>query len=131
MLSGVPMPVVRAADAPTFEVHGATITGGAAPSRGSTQTCLWRIDLAPGSSVPAHILDHEEIFHALSGALLATVDGELHHVSGGDTLIVRPGATLQITVPDDARFQAVVALPAGTLARFAAGGEPFTPPWAV
>lgn len=125
------MAVVRGVDAPTFEVHGATITGAAAPSRGSSQTCLWRIDLAPGSTVPAHILDHEEIFHALSGTLVATVDGEPHRVDGGDTLIVRPGATLQISVPDDAHFQAVVVLPAGSLARFAAGGDPFTPPWAV
>jgi quercetin dioxygenase-like cupin family protein len=123
--------VVRLADAPTFEVHGATITGGAAPSRGSTQTCLLRIDLAPGSVVPAHILDHEEIFHALSGTLVATVDGQQHRVERGDTLIVAPGTILQITVPDDDRFQAVVALPAGAQARFAAGGEPFTPPWAV
>ena len=88
------MSVVRAADAPPFEVHGATITGAASPSRGATQTCLWRIDLAPGSSVPAHVLDHEEIFHALGGTLLATVDGEVHRVDNGDTLIVRPGATL-------------------------------------
>ena len=125
------MAIVRAADAPTFEVHGATITGAASPSRGASQTCLWRIDLAPGSAVPAHILDHEEIFHALGGTLVATVDGEPQQVDSGDTLIVRPGATLQISVPDDARFQAVVVLPAGSLARFAAGGEPFTPPWAV
>ena len=125
------MTVVRAADAPTFEVHGATITGAASPSRGSSQICLWRINLAPGSDVPAHILDHEEIFHALSGTLLATVDGEQHRVRGGDTLIVRPGATLQISIPHESRFQAVVVLPAGSRARFEAGGEPFTPPWAV
>ena len=125
------MRVLRASNAPTFEVHGATITGAASPSRGASQTCLWRIDLAPGCTVPAHILDHEEIFHALSGTLVATVDGEQHRVDVGDTLIVRPGATLQISVPPEARFQAVVVLPAGSLARFAAGGDPFTPPWAV
>ncbi|MGE3267562.1 MAG: cupin domain-containing protein [Chloroflexota bacterium] len=125
------MPVVRATDAPSFEVHGATITGGAAPSRGSVQTCVWRVNLSPGSSVPAHILSHEEIFHVLSGTLLATVDGEEHRITSGDTLIVHAGATLQIAVPPGDRFQAVVVLPAGALARFADGGDPFTPPWAV
>jgi quercetin dioxygenase-like cupin family protein len=125
------MTVVRAADAPTFDAHGATITGAASPSRGSTQTSLWRVNLAPGSQVPGHILDREEIFHALGGTLVATVDGEQQTVQAGDTLIVQPGAVLQIAVPDSASFEAVVVLPVGALARFAAGGEPFTPPWAV
>lgn len=125
------MTLVRAADAPIFDAHGSVITGGASPSRGSTQTSLWRVNLAPGSQVPGHILDREEIFHALSGTLLATVDGEQQMVQAGDTLIVRPGSVLQIAVPEGASFEAVVALPVGGLARFAAGGEPFTPPWAV
>jgi quercetin dioxygenase-like cupin family protein len=123
--------IIRAADAPTFDVHGATITGGAAPSRGSTQTSLWRVNLAPGSQVPGHLLDHEEIFHALSGTLIATVGGERQTVSAGDTLIVPPGTELQIEVPSDERFEAVVVLPVGAQARFAAGGEPFAPPWSV
>jgi quercetin dioxygenase-like cupin family protein len=123
--------VVRAADAPTFDVHGATITGAAAPSRGSTQTCLWRVDLAPGSHVPGHILDREEIFHALGGTLVATVDGERQIVNVGDTLIVGPGKILQIEVPAAARFEAVVVMPVGAQARFADGGEPFAPPWTV
>jgi quercetin dioxygenase-like cupin family protein len=81
--------------------------------------------------VPGHTLDREEIFHALRGTLVATVDGERQTVQAGGTLIVRPGAVLQIMVPDSASFEAVVVLPVGALARFAAGGEPFTPPWAV
>lgn len=125
------MTVVKAADAPIFDAHGATITGAASPSRGSTQTSLWRVDLAPGTDVPGHILDGEEIFHALGGTLLATVDGERQTVQAGDTLIVPPGSLLQISVPPDARFEAVVVLPVGTKARFASGGEPFAPLWAV
>ncbi len=125
------MVLVKAADAPVFEVHGGVITGGAAPSRGASQTCMWRIDLAGGTTVPAHILDHHAVFHALSGVLLATVNDAVQHVEAGDTLIVQAGASLKIDVPADGRFQAVVALPAGTKARFAAGGEPFSPPWAV
>lgn len=125
------MPIVRAADAPVFDVHGATITGAAAPSRGALQTCLWRVSLAPGADVPGHVLDHEEIFHALSGAVVATVDGEAQTVQAGDTLLVPPGHTLQLRVPDEGRFEAVVVLPVGARAAFVAGGEPFAPPWAV
>jgi quercetin dioxygenase-like cupin family protein len=123
--------VIRAVDAPTFDAHGSVITGAASPSRGSTQTSLWRVNLAPGSQVPGHVLDHEEIFHALAGTLIATVDGERQTVGAGDTLIVRPGAMLQIEVPAEIHFEAVVVLPVGALARFAAGGEPFPPPWSV
>lgn len=125
------MTVVRAADAPVFEVQGGAIIGGASPSRGATETCVWRVELAPGSGVPAHILDREEIFHALSGELVAIVDNHEHRVQAGDTLIVQPGSTLQIHVSTDRPFKAVVALPAGAQARFAGGGERFTPPWAV
>jgi quercetin dioxygenase-like cupin family protein len=125
------MTVIRAADAPTFNVHGATVTGGAAPSRGATQTCLWRVNLPPESRVAGHVLDHEEIFHVLSGELLATVDGERHTLTEGDTLIVPPGATLELEVPATGSFDAAVAIPVGAHARFTAGGEPFAPPWTV
>jgi quercetin dioxygenase-like cupin family protein len=125
------MTLIRASDAPIFDAHGSTITGGASPSRGSTQTSLWRVDLAAGSRVPGHILDREEIFHALRGTLLATIDSEQLAIGAGDTLIVPPGSLLRIEVPEDERFEAVVVLPVGALARFADGGEPFTPPWAV
>lgn len=125
------MAIIRAADAPTFQAHGATVTGGAAPSRGALQTCLWRVSLAPGTEVPAHILDHEEVFHALAGTLVATVDGKAETVQAGDTLMVPPGCVLQLRVPPEGRFEAVVALPVGARATIAAGGEPFTPSWAV
>lgn len=125
------MTLIRAADAPVFDVHGATITGGASPSRGASQTSVWRIDLAPGCVVQGHILDGEEIFHAFGGTLIATVDGERQLVEAGDTLIVPPGSTLQIEVPPADRFLAVAVLPVGVQARFADGGEPFTPPWSV
>jgi quercetin dioxygenase-like cupin family protein len=125
------MAFLRASDAPTFEVHGATITGGAAPSRGALQTCVWRVNLAAGSTVPGHHLDREEIFHALTGTLVATIDGQDHVLHTGDTLMVPPGSVLQLQVPPADRFEAVVVVPVGAQATFAAGGEPFAPPWTV
>jgi quercetin dioxygenase-like cupin family protein len=125
------MTVIKAADAPTFDVHGSLITGGASPSRGATQTCVWRVNLAPGSMVPGHILDNEEIFHAISGTLLAMVGGETRTVTAGDTLIVPPDAILALEVGPTFPFEAVVVMPVGSQARFADGGEPFAPAWTV
>src|SRR6266545_2135580 len=42
------MTILRAADAPTFELNGIMFTGYAAPRRGSRQLCTWRIRVAPG-----------------------------------------------------------------------------------
>ena len=51
------MPVIRGADAPSFTPHGAHITAAAAPSRGATETCLWRVSLEPVKSrTAAHVL---------------------------------------------------------------------------
>ncbi len=125
------MTVIKATDAPTFDVHGSLITGGAAPSRGATQTCVWRVRLAPESRVAGHILDREEIFHVISGSLVATVGGEARTVTVGDTLIVPPGEILTLEVPSTGPFEAVVVMPVGAQARFAAGGEPFFPAWTV
>jgi quercetin dioxygenase-like cupin family protein len=125
------MTVIKAADAPTFDVHGSVITGGASPSRGATQTCVWRVHLAPGSTVPGHVLDHEEIFHAIAGTLIATVGGEARTVTAGDTLIVPPGEILALEVPPTGPFEAVVVMPVGAQARFADSGDPFSPAWTV
>jgi quercetin dioxygenase-like cupin family protein len=125
------MPVIRGADAPSFTPHGAHITVAAAPIRGATETCLWRVSLEPGSRTAARVLDREELFHALSGTLVATLDAERHVLYAGDTLVVPPGVTLSLAVPLEQPFEAICALPVGGRARFAAGGEPFSPPWAV
>jgi hypothetical protein len=45
------MPVVPALTAPTFTAPGLTVTGLAAPSRGATETRVWRLTLAPGDAL--------------------------------------------------------------------------------
>ena len=45
------MPVIPAATAPSFTAPGLAVTGLAAPSRGATETSVWRLTLAPGDAL--------------------------------------------------------------------------------
>ncbi len=62
------MPVITAHDAPMFDPPGATITGLASPSRGSSDAAAWRVRLQPDCASPPHSLTREEIFIVLDGA---------------------------------------------------------------
>jgi hypothetical protein len=48
--------LIRAAEAPRFEVHGAQVVGYASPARGSASLAAWRLSLSPGVASPLHQL---------------------------------------------------------------------------
>lgn len=134
------MPIVQGASAPVFTYtmpgfdppNGTphlTVRGLAAPSRGSTQTCVWRMTVAGGTPPRMGTVDHEEIFVLLSGRATVTLDGELQHLDEGDALIVPPNTTFGIGNPHDGPVEMMVVLPVGGRA-CAPGMEPFVPPWA-
>ncbi len=123
------MPVITATDARSFALPGLTVLGLASPSRGASETAVWRLTLAPGAPGAAHSVDREEVFVALAGAAQATVDGRVQRVVAGEALVVPPGVEFSLANPHEEDFEAVVAFPVGGRATMP-GGEPFTPPWA-
>lgn len=123
------MPLITAAEAPHFENDHATFTGLAAPSRGSTENSAWRLTLKPGVNAPAHALDREEIFIALSGSMTVTMNNETFTVTAGDALIVPAHQQFAMSNPADAPFEAVVVLPVGGQGLIP-GQPPITAPWA-
>jgi quercetin dioxygenase-like cupin family protein len=123
------MTTIKAADAPTFEVPGVTFTGLAAPSRGASETAVWKVCIQPGDPGVPHQLDREEVFVATRGVAVATLDDDEACIESGDALIVPAGTRFSLTATGHEPFEAVVALPVGGTAAFE-GGEPFTPPWA-
>ena len=127
---GEKMPLVQGASAPKFSLPHATFTGLAAPSRGSSENSVWRVELAPHAEPVPHSLSREEIFIAVSGKALATVGGEQHEVTPGDALIVPAGQTLSLANPHPEPFAAVCVFPVGGQAK-TAEGEVITPPWAA
>jgi mannose-6-phosphate isomerase-like protein (cupin superfamily) len=123
------MPVIAHENAPRFDLAGTHVVGLASPSRGATETCAWRLTLAPGATSPDHTLDREEVFVALAGTARATLDGATHDVHSGDGLIVPAGVLFTIANTGDEPFEAVACLPVGGRATVA--GEVTSPPWAV
>src|SRR3954454_3461736 len=123
------MPVIAHEDAPCFDLPGTHVVGLAALSRGATETCAWRLTLAPGAASPDHTLDREEVFVALAGTAHATLDGTGHDVRPGDGLIVPAGVAFRIANGGDEPFEAVACLPVGGRATVA--GEVAAPPWAI
>lgn len=124
------MPHIVAADAPTFEIPGATFTGLASPSRGSQDNAVWRLRLHPGTPGMPHQVSREEIFVALSGQATARLDGKSIDLNPGDALVVPAFTDFSLANSSDKAFEAVVVLPAGARG-IVEGAAPFVPPWAA
>jgi len=108
--------VIRATEAPRFELPGVEFTGLAAPSRGSTDVCTWQIIVAPGFVSPEpHTLDRDEIFMVTEGALRMTPGGE--RLGPGDAVVVPAGSPILLVNPGDRPARAFVAIGAGFAAR--------------
>jgi quercetin dioxygenase-like cupin family protein len=124
------MTVIKQDEAPRFTADGTTVTAYAAPSRGAADTSVWRVELAAGSASPLHSLSREEVFMALAGRAVATIDGVEHAVAPGDCLIVPAERPFAIAADGDEPFRALVCMPAGGRATVLPDGPAFVPPWA-
>ena len=123
------MHIVRAAEAPTFELPGVRFTALAAPSRGSAEICAWQLTVAPGLDSPEpHTLDHDEVFVVTTGEIRLAPGGET--AGPGDALVVPAGEPIQLANPGSGPAQVLVAIRAGFSAKGADGSDLGTPPWA-
>jgi quercetin dioxygenase-like cupin family protein len=124
------MPIISAADAPVFTPDElTTITGLAAPSRGATETSVWRVHLEPGAGTPPHTLTREEVFVALAGTATVTLADGTHEVGAGDALAVPADVEFWLANAGTEPFEAICAMPVGGRARV--GDEEFPPPWSL
>jgi mannose-6-phosphate isomerase-like protein (cupin superfamily) len=121
--------VTRSADAPTFQLPGIEFTGLAAPSRGSSGLCTWRLTLEPGLVSPEpHTLDRDELFMVTRGAIRLSPDAE--PIAAGDVAVVPAGSSIQVANAGEGEAEAVVAITSGFTATTADGAVIGTPPWA-
>lgn len=122
------MPLIRAENAPSFTLPDATFVGLAAPSRGSRETSVWRVRIAPGAPGTPHSVDREEIFVALAGSAIVSLAGERLELRSGDTLVVPAGQLFALANPGASAFEALAVAPVGVRAQLP-NGEAFAPPW--
>jgi quercetin dioxygenase-like cupin family protein len=123
------MPVLPAPTAPTHDLEGARFTSLATPTRGSTETAVWRVQLLPGTPPTAHSLTREEVFVVLGGRASVRLDGAAHEAGPGDAIVVPPDVELELASADGQPVELLCCLPVGGQARLG-DGTTFTPPWA-
>jgi quercetin dioxygenase-like cupin family protein len=113
----------------THELPGARFTSLATPSRGSTDTSVWLVELAPGCAAEPHRLTREEVFVVLAGRAEVRLDGVVSSAGTGDAIVVPAGVPFALAADGAEPLRALCCLPVGGKGQLA-DGEPFTPPWA-
>ena len=124
------MPVITPEQAPRFDAGGATITGLASPSRGSSDTAAWRVRFAPGQASPPHSLDREEVFVVLEGTADVLIGDERSQARPGDAIVVPPGLPFELQPATGSSLRAICVLPVGGRAVLG-DGTSFPPPWSL
>jgi mannose-6-phosphate isomerase-like protein (cupin superfamily) len=125
------MKLIPAADAEIFDVPDTHVIAYAAPSRGSTELCLWRIDIAPGSTSPLHHMDCEEVFLCTDGRAVVVTSAAERPIQAGDCLVLPARTDFSFRVLGDEPFRALACIRAGGKATMGASGDTFVPPWAA
>jgi len=126
---GDEMPVLRAPAVPTHELGGARFTSLATPSRGSTDTAVWSVEIAPGTPATPHSLTREEVFVVMEGTASVRIAGRADEALAGDAIVVPAGLEFELANAGDGPLRLVCCLPVGGQGRLA-DGSTFVPPWA-
>jgi quercetin dioxygenase-like cupin family protein len=122
------MAVIEGKEAPVHEMHGATFTARTSPSRGSSETSVWQVELPPGTPGTPHTMTREEVLVVVSGRARVTIGDATSEAATGDTIVVPPDVVFDLSNPGDEPLRAIVCLPVGGQARI--GDQSFTPAWA-
>ena len=113
------MPVISAAQAPTFELPGIRFTGLAAPSRGSAESAVWIRLIADGKYVYSGTLNPGQIRNVDAdtsvelrlgdaGGASITLNGKLVSVEGFRTGVMGPAGQVRTFQFTSGGFQIVL-----------------------
>ncbi len=123
------MPIFHPTEAPTHTLPGTTFTSLATPSRGSQDTSVWLVEIAPGTAPTPHQLTRQEVFVVLSGQARVRIGDDHREVDEGGVIVVPVDTPFELANAGDTPLKALCCLPVGGQA-YLEGQEPFTPPWA-
>jgi mannose-6-phosphate isomerase-like protein (cupin superfamily) len=124
------MPVLTAPATFTHEAGPNRFTSLATPSKGSTESSVWKVEIPPMTPATPHSLTSEEVFVILEGSAVARLDGVDCVANIGDAVVVPAGVLIEWSNPGPDMLRMLCVLPVGGQARLA-DGTTFTPPWAL
>ncbi|MFD3808398.1 cupin domain-containing protein [Streptomyces sp. NPDC058611] len=123
------MHVVRPSAGNVTVSPNATMTGHAAPSRGSAELSTWHVAMEAGSAGPEHLVSREQVWTVTAGVLDVTCAGRTERVSAGQTLILPPDVLRQVRTAEGA--EAYVAMRADGVAEVPGTEGTRVLPWAA
>lgn len=123
------MPICSAPLAATHELPGTRFTELINPRNGARDTCVWRVEIAPGTPATPHEVTREEVFTILAGRARVTIAGVEGEAHVGDAVLVPAHTPFAIGNAGDEPLIALCCQPVGGQARLP-GQDAFTPPWA-
>ncbi|MGZ4596500.1 MAG: cupin domain-containing protein [Actinomycetes bacterium] len=123
------MSVICAPREHTHQVGATRFTSLATPSRGSSRTSVWQVEIPPGEPATPHELTDEEVFVVLAGEAAVQIGGHPATAQTGDAIVVPAGVEFVLSNAGSVTLRLLCCLPVGGQALLP-GGDPFTPPWA-
>jgi mannose-6-phosphate isomerase-like protein (cupin superfamily) len=124
------MPIITGPDRPTHDLGDVRFTSLATPSRGSTETSVWRVTLVPGAPGVPHQVTREEVFVVVSGTARVSLGEVTGIATPGDAVVVPADTEFAIGNDGSEDLDLLCCLPVCGQA-VTADGETFTPPWAT
>jgi mannose-6-phosphate isomerase-like protein (cupin superfamily) len=124
------MPVIPAPAEPTHQLPGTSFTSLATPTRGTTETCVWQVEIAAGTPSTPHTLTREEVFVVLEGTAAVRIGGDEGAAGTGDAVVVPADVQFELWNAGDGPLRLLCCMPVGGQGQLVGGG-PFTPPWAM
>lgn len=122
------MPKITSSDAEVFEAHGTRFSSYVRPSRGSSELCTWRVDVAPGLTGAPHRPSREEVICCIEGQLTITLDGTQHDLHPGDIAYVP--ADTQVRLDGGPAGGAALTTSLAGFEATMSDGSRFRPEWA-
>lgn len=123
------MPVIPAPAAPTHTLGTTRFTSLATPSRGTTDTAVWQVEMEPDTPAVPHSLTREEVFVVLAGVASARIGDRVELARPGDAIVVPAGVPFALENGGEGVLRLVCCLPVGGQGCLE-DGSVFTPPWA-
>jgi mannose-6-phosphate isomerase-like protein (cupin superfamily) len=121
------MSILRAPQTYTHELGPVRFTSLATPSRGTTQTTLWRIDVPVDAPPTPHALTNEELFIVIEGTATVRIDGIDERAETGDCIVIPKDTIFELTNAGTTPLSLLSCMPTGT--EVVMGDARFVAPW--